>query len=128
MAEKVFTQGTCGGGPVLVYVEDGKIKRVRNWAFGDDEEVPTWTIEARGRKFSAPRRSTLAPYHQAERMRIYSEDRINYPLKRIGFNPKGERNPETRGKVGYERISWDEAKEETRLRYFSTTFLGPISR
>ena len=34
---------------------------------------------------------------------------IKYPLKRIDVDPKGERQPETRGKSGYERISWDEA-------------------
>jgi len=27
----------------------------------------------------------------------------------VGFDPKGDRHTETRGKAGYERISWDEA-------------------
>ena len=44
-----------------------------------------------------------------ERVRVYSEDRIKYPMKRIDFDPKGERHPENRGKSGYVRISWDEA-------------------
>ncbi len=30
-------------------------------------------------------------------------------MKRVDFDPKGDRHPETRGKSGYERISWDEA-------------------
>jgi len=42
-------------------------------------------------------------------MRLYSEDRIKYPMKRVGFDPNGDRHPETRGKARYERISWDEA-------------------
>ena len=32
-----------------------------------------------------------------------------YPMKRVDFDPNGERNPQNRGKSGYERISWDEA-------------------
>ncbi len=30
-------------------------------------------------------------------------------MKRVDFDPKGERNPQNRGISGYERISWDEA-------------------
>ena len=32
-----------------------------------------------------------------------------YPMKRIDFDPDGERNPQNRGKSPYVRISWDEA-------------------
>ncbi len=44
-----------------------------------------------------------------ERTRVYSDERIKYPMKRVGFDPKGDRHTETRGKAKYERISWDEA-------------------
>ena len=108
MAEQVFTN-CANGGPILVYVNDGKITRVRPLVFSEGEQVPTWEFEARGRRFSAPRKVTLAPFTFTERPRAYSDDRIKYPLKRIGFDPKGDRHPETRGKDGYERISWDEA-------------------
>ena len=30
-------------------------------------------------------------------------------MKRVDFNPEGDRNPENRGVSGYERISWNEA-------------------
>ena len=30
-------------------------------------------------------------------------------MKRVDFDPKGDRNPQNRGKSGYVRISWDEA-------------------
>ncbi len=30
-------------------------------------------------------------------------------MKRVDFDPNGERNPQNRGKSRYERISWDEA-------------------
>ena len=32
-----------------------------------------------------------------------------YPMKRVDWDPKGERGPENRGKSAFERISWDEA-------------------
>ena len=32
-------------------------------------------------------------------------------MKRVDFDPNGERNPQNRGKSRYERISWDEALE-----------------
>jgi trimethylamine-N-oxide reductase (cytochrome c) len=32
-------------------------------------------------------------------------------MKRIDWDPKGERNTQNRGKSGYERISWDEAAQ-----------------
>ncbi len=107
MAEQVLTNCTVGG-PIFVHVKDGKITRVRPIVF-DEKDGPSWTIEARGRIFSPPRKATLAPFTVAERARVYSENRIKYPLKRIDFNPQGDRHPEMRGKSGYERISWDEA-------------------
>jgi molybdopterin guanine dinucleotide-containing S/N-oxide reductase-like protein len=108
MSEHVFTSCTQGG-PVFIHVKDGKIIRVRPMVFAENEDVPTWIIETKGRKFSAPRKVTLAPYVLTQRARTYSENRIKYPLKRVDFNLNGDRHPETRGKSGYERISWDEA-------------------
>ncbi len=107
MSEQVFTNCTVGG-PIFVYVKDGKITRVRPLIF-DDKDAASWTIDVNGRKFSPPRKATLAPFTLTERTKVYSEDRIKYPLKRIDFDPQGDRHPETRGKSGYERISWDEA-------------------
>jgi anaerobic selenocysteine-containing dehydrogenase len=111
VAEKRYVNLGVGGGPVFVYVNNGVITRVRPMVFDENERVPTWTIEALGKKFSAPRRVTLAPFSLTERARVYSEDRIKYPLKRVGFDPIGSRNPEMRGKSSYERISWDKALE-----------------
>ena len=62
-----------------------------------------------GKKFSPPRKTTLSPYVLAERNRVYSEDRVAYPRKRVDFDPDGDRHPENRGKSPYVRISWDEA-------------------
>ncbi len=109
MSEQVFTSCTVGG-PISVYVKDGKITRIRPIVF-DENDGPSWTIEARGRKFSPPRKTTLASFSVAERTRVYSENRIKYPLKRIDFNPDGDRHPEMRGKSNYHRISWNEAMD-----------------
>jgi trimethylamine-N-oxide reductase (cytochrome c) len=107
MAEQILTQCTIGG-PVFVHVEDGKITKMRPIVL-DDTDAPSWTIEARGRRFTPPRKTFLNPYVVAERMRIYSENRIKYPSKRETFDPHGDRHPEMRGKDEYIRISWDEA-------------------
>jgi molybdopterin guanine dinucleotide-containing S/N-oxide reductase-like protein len=108
MSEQVFTNCTVGG-PISVYVKDGKIVRVRPLVI-DEKDLKPWTIEAHGRNFSPHKKVTLAPFTITERQRVYSEDRIKYPLKRVDFNPdSNNRHTENRGKSGYERISWDEA-------------------
>jgi molybdopterin guanine dinucleotide-containing S/N-oxide reductase-like protein len=107
MAEQILTQCTIGG-PLFVHVEDGKITKMRPIVF-NDTDAPSWTIEARGRKFTPPRKTFLNPYVVAERMRIYSDNRIKYPYRRKTFDPHGDRHPEMRGKDEYIRVSWDEA-------------------
>ncbi len=105
--EQVFTSMT-NGGPISVYVKDGKIVRVRPLQIEENDYKP-WVIEADGKQYSPPKAVRVAPPVQAERNRTDSYNRILYPLKRVDFDPNGERNPENRGKSGYERISWDEA-------------------
>jgi anaerobic selenocysteine-containing dehydrogenase len=95
-------------GPMFVDVKNGKIIRMSPIEF-DDTDAPPFTIEARGKKFTPPRKCTLSPFGFSLKSTIYSPDRILYPLKRVDFDPKGERHPENRGISGYERISWDEA-------------------
>lgn len=109
MAEKVCVNLGHSGGPIFVHVNNGKIIRVRPMVFDDKEEVPAWTLEAHGQKFMAPRRVTVTPFGITEKARLYSDDRIKYPMKRVDFDPEGERHAENRGKSGYIRISWDEA-------------------
>ncbi|MBW1996819.1 MAG: molybdopterin-dependent oxidoreductase [Deltaproteobacteria bacterium] len=102
-----LTNGTTGG-PVFVYVQDGRIIRITPIEF-DESDAPSWVIEARGRRFTPPRKTTLAPYSLAFRSMIYSPKRLLYPLKRVDFDPNGKRNCTRRGESGYERIGWDEA-------------------
>ncbi|MCC6888056.1 MAG: molybdopterin-dependent oxidoreductase [Hyphomicrobiales bacterium] len=96
------------GGPVFLYVKDGKIVRMTPIDLAEDDGA-SWTIEARGLKHTPPRKTTLAPHGQNAKSIIYSPDRLLYPMKRVDFDPKGERNPQNRGKSGYVRISWEEA-------------------
>ncbi len=101
-----YVNGT-NGGPVFVYVKDGKIVRMTPIEL-DEEDAESWTIRAKGKKFTPPRRTTVAPYAFWKSL-IYSDKRVLYPMKRVDFDPNGERNPQNRGVSGYERISWDEA-------------------
>ncbi|MCL1895923.1 MAG: molybdopterin-dependent oxidoreductase [Clostridiales bacterium] len=117
--ETRYVTGT-NGGPLFVYVRDGKIIRVTPIDFDENDAEP-WTITARGKKFTPPKRATVTPYTMGWKSMVYSPDRILYPMKRVDFDPDGERNQQNRGVSGYERISWDEAldivvKEIIRVR------------
>ena len=96
------------GGPVFVYVKDGKIVRVTPVEF-DETDAKAWTIKAHGKEFTPPHKATVSPHTLTWKSLIYSPDRLLYPMKRVDFDPNGERNPQNRGVSGYERISWDEA-------------------
>jgi len=104
---KRYTSNT-NGGPVFVYVKDNKIIRITPIEF-DDSDADPWTIKARGKEFTPPRKTTVNPYTLAWKSMVYSRDRLLYPMKRVDFDPHGERNCQNRGISGYERISWDEA-------------------
>ena len=102
-----MTNSTTGG-PVFVDVKDGKILRITPMDL-DESDNPTWSIEARGRTFAPPRRTTVMPYTAGHKSMIYSPKRVLTPLKRVDFDPNGERNCEKRGESAYEPITWDEA-------------------
>jgi len=104
---KRYTSNT-NGGPVFVYVKDDKIIRITPIEF-DNKDAQPWTIRARGKDFTPPRKTTISPHTLAFRSMIYSPDRLLYPMKRVDFDPDGERNCQNRGISGYERITWDEA-------------------
>jgi molybdopterin guanine dinucleotide-containing S/N-oxide reductase-like protein len=107
MSEQLFIN--CGnGGPLTVHVKDGKIVRVRPLVFSD-KDAPSWKINARGRQFSPFRKVCLPAYAFTEKARAYADDRLQYPMIRVDFDPNHERHPENRGKSGYRRLSWDEA-------------------
>ncbi len=107
--------GPLSGPPVAVYSDGKKITRIRPYHYDEDgrnlEALNPWKIEARGKTFSAPTHTVPSPFFLAYKGRVYSKNRVSYPLKRVDWDPKGERNPQNRGKSGYVRISWDEAAQ-----------------
>ncbi len=109
-----FISQGIDGNTVLTDIKDGKIVRIRplhyDWKYKPEEYKP-WKMEARGTTFEAANKTSLPPHSLAYKKRVYSSSRILYPLKRIDFDPKGEKNFEKRGESEFVRISWDEALE-----------------
>lgn len=101
-----------GSNPVMVDVKDGKIIRLHplhyDWK-SSAEELGFWELKARGKTLRPTLKALLSPHNLVYKKRIYSPNRVMYPLKRVDWDPKGERNPEKRGESKYIRISWKEA-------------------
>ena len=95
------------GGPLFVYVKDGRIIRTTPIDF-DDRDGASWTLKVRGRGL-AQRQATVAPHALTMKSTVYSDKRILYPMKRVDYDPSGNRNVQNRGISGYEKISWEEA-------------------
>ena len=95
-------------------IKDGKIIRIRpfryDWKYKPEEFNP-WKIKARGKVLEPPMKCVPGPHGMGYKKRIYSPNRILYPLKRVDWDPNGERNTQNRGKSKYVRISWDEATD-----------------
>lgn len=103
-----------GANVAEVDVQDDKIIRTRPLRYDKEysvEHLKPWTIKARGSEFHSGLKTMLPPYAYAYKNRVYSKNRILYPMKRVDWDPKGERNPQNRGKSKFERISWDEATQ-----------------
>jgi anaerobic selenocysteine-containing dehydrogenase len=102
------------GVPTIIDVKDGKVTRIRPLHYDmsyDSKDFNAWKMEARGKTFTPPMKGTVGPIGMAYKKRVYSKNRVSYPLKRVDWDPTGERNTQNRGKSGYVRISWDEAAE-----------------
>jgi len=95
-----------------VDVKDDKIVRIRPFHY-DREYEPRqfrpWKMEARGKTFEVPLKTLIPPFSLSYKKRAYSPNRIMHPLKRIDFDPNGERNVANRGESKYVKISWNEA-------------------
>ncbi|MCL2125430.1 MAG: molybdopterin-dependent oxidoreductase [Oscillospiraceae bacterium] len=107
--------GPRSGLPTVIESDkDGKLTRIRPFHYRDymdwDSKQP-WKIEARGKTMTPPDRTLPGCYYMAYKKRVYSENRVRYPLKRVDWDPNGERNPQNRGKSPFVRISWDEAAQ-----------------
>ena len=125
------------GPPTLVDVKDGRITRIRPLDYEmnyDKKDFNVWKMEARGKTLEPPMRASLGPIGLAYKKRVYSKNRVRYPLKRVDWDPGGApgsigpggRNTQNRGTSKYVRISWDEAAEfvASELRRMKQTY-GP---
>ena len=93
---------------------DGQITRITPYEYDTsytEAKCRPWKIEARGKVFRPPTHIPLTHFGLGYKTRVYSPNRVLYPLKRVDWDPNGERNPQNRGKSGYVRISWDEAAQ-----------------
>jgi molybdopterin guanine dinucleotide-containing S/N-oxide reductase-like protein len=115
--ERTVVKGLSGAGVtedsnmVQVDVKDGKIVRVRPFHFDWKYERQPWKIEARGKTFTASMKALIPPFTLAYKNRVHSPNRTLFPLKRVDWDPKGERNTQNRSVSKYVRISWDEATD-----------------
>ncbi len=101
-----------GCGTSAVDVSDGRIVRIRPFHYDSEtrpDEYNPWVFHARGKTFRPSTKFLLSPLSIGYKKRVYSPARIPYPLKRVDFDPKGERNIQNRGSSKFVRISWDEA-------------------
>ena len=106
--------GRSGPPSIIESNKDGELTRVRPLYYRDYidwESKNPWKIEARGKTLTPPDRTMPGVYYMTYKKRVYSENRVRWPLKRVDWDPKGERNPQNRGKSKYVRISWDEAAQ-----------------
>ena len=122
-----------GANACMVDVEDGRILRIRpmhyDWKYRADE-LGHWMMKARGKTFSPSMKTLIPPFSLAYKKRVQSPARIRFPMKRVDFDPHGERNLQNRGVSKYVRISWEEALDivtgemlRVRERYGPTAIL-----
>ena len=90
-----FTNCTTGG-PVFVDVKDGKIVRLTPLEF-DDTDAPSWIIEARGQKFTPPRKALVSPWTDRPSLHRLLAQADPHAAQARGLRPQGRpQHPEPR--------------------------------
>ena len=96
-------------------VKNGKIVRIRPLHFDEQytvDQIKPWSLTVRGKSLVVPLKTTLQQGNNpGYKKRIYSPNRIKYPLKRVDWDPNGNRNTQNRGISKFERITWAEASD-----------------
>ena len=129
VAKGLSFSGVCeDSNMVLVDYKDNKLIRIRPFPYDWKYDRKPWSFSARGQTFTASNKSLIPPYTLGYKNRVNSPNRVMYPLKRVDWDPNGERNPQNRGKSKYERITWDEATDiiAAELRRVVDTY-GPTA-
>ncbi|MEM0262549.1 MAG: molybdopterin-dependent oxidoreductase [Nitrososphaerota archaeon] len=104
---------TMGNNVTAVDVKGGKIIRIRplhfDWQYKpEDFNYDATKIEVNGKIFRTPLKCGISYFTQGYKKRVYSPNRVKYPLKRVDWSPERP-NSQNRGKSGFIRITWDEA-------------------
>jgi molybdopterin guanine dinucleotide-containing S/N-oxide reductase-like protein len=98
----------------VIDVKNDKIVRIRplhfDWKY-DPKQFNPWKMEARGKTFEPTLKSLIPAYSLSYKKRVYSPNRILFPLKRVDWDPNADRRTEKRGQSKYVRISWEQALE-----------------
>ena len=128
--------GGTGGDITAVDSVDGKIVRIRPINYldtytADELEPAMWKLEAGGEILTPGYKSAPNYFALAYKNRVYSKNRVKYPLKRVDWEPGGDPakiNAANRGKSKFVRISWEEALDimESELKRIIETY-GPHS-
>jgi len=106
--------GVGGGAPCHVDYRDGRVIRIRPLHYDSRysrQSMNPWKFSVRGKTLEPSFKCCPSPFSLAYKKRALSPNRVRFPLKRVDWDPAGERNPQNRGKSKYKRISWDEAAE-----------------
>jgi molybdopterin guanine dinucleotide-containing S/N-oxide reductase-like protein len=97
---------------VEVDLANGRIVRIKPLHYDrkyGPEALKPWKMAARGKSIGPSMKSLIPPFSLAYKNRVFSPNRVLYPLKRVDWDPHGPRNTQNRGKSCYVRISWSEA-------------------
>ncbi|MDR1015439.1 MAG: molybdopterin-dependent oxidoreductase [Coriobacteriales bacterium] len=118
--------GGTGGDAVAIDFKDGRIVRFRplHWDMSypwDDLQKDLWEFDIDGKVFKPEVKAAPSYFALAYKNRVYSKNRVRYPLKRVDWEPGGDpakTNAQNRGISKFKRISWDEALDiiESELR------------
>lgn len=113
---KTLGLGSFGMGALSanIDIKDGRIVRTRPMQIDErysHEYLRPWSIKAHGDSFDSTFKTDIPPFAYVYKKRAYSRNRVPWPMKRVDWDPGGERNPQNRGISKYERISWDEATD-----------------
>jgi trimethylamine-N-oxide reductase (cytochrome c) len=78
--------GMFGAAPCAVDVRDGKIVRIRPLHYDskyDPKQFNPWKITKNGKTLRPLMKAVPSPFSLAYKKRVYSPNRIKYPLKRV---------------------------------------------
>jgi anaerobic selenocysteine-containing dehydrogenase len=103
-----------GGAVSRVDSKNGKILRIRPLWYEEKyaTEDYAWSVDVKGKTFKPVPHSAPNALDLSYKKRVYSPNRIKYPLQRVDWEPGGDPekiNAQNRGKSKFKRISWDEA-------------------